>query len=280
MRTHSLVIALLLAVALLAAEPSALCGAKKGGGKGGGKPGGTVPLVSNVYDDVVDEHDTSTYYGSGTYCSGSPTPFWTSNFTGDSAVPGPTTAYQFDPPWTLATGLSSSSYTHGSDCGANCLRVQFNSDLRTLSFDTRGTSGPRSFSLDFTQPCTLGSCGVPGGDAGVFGGSLSTPGLLNIFLDFPFTSMEVCTSTACPEAQPAFAKFWFTDPSNSKVEWRVDWAFLRVLRMSETTWYVIADGCDGTQIAGLSKLEGKRTRPRTVFNGYYLMPFFVELVKQ
>lgn len=272
MKISSLVVTLSLAVALLAAKPAAL--------NGGGKKPGNVPLVSNVYDAVVDEHDTNAYYGSATFCPGSSAPFQTSNFAGDFAVTGPMTAYEFGSPWALATGLSSTGYADGSDCGQNCLRVQFNSGLKILSFDTRGTLGPRKMSLNFSEPCGQAEgCPGPGGDPAVFGGSLSTPGLLNVFLDFPFTDMEVCTSTACPEAQPAFAKFWFTDPADSQVTWRVDWYYLRVLRMSADAWYVIADACDGTQIAGFSKLEGNRGRPKTVFNGYYKIPFFLGLVK-
>ncbi len=109
----------------------------------------------------------------------------------------------------------------------------------------------------------------------MFGGSINTPGLYEVFLDFAYTSMAVCSSAACPEAQPAFAKFWFTDPNDSSVTWRIDWSHLRVLRMSANTWYFIGDDCDGSQVAGLSKLSGSRTQPKAVLNGYYLIPFFL-----
>ena len=99
---------------------------------------------------------------------------------------------------------------------------------------------------------------------------------LNIMLDFPYTSMAICSSRACLEAQPAFAKLWFADPNDSSVTWRVDWTYLRVLRMSQNTWYILADSCDGSQIARLSKLEGARTQPKATPNGYYLIPFFIE----
>jgi hypothetical protein len=59
------------------------------------------------------------------------------------------------------------------------------------------------------------------------------------------------------------------------VTWRIDWAHVRVLRLSSTTWYIIADACDGSQVAGLSKLSGSRTLPKAVLNGYYKIPFFV-----
>jgi hypothetical protein len=35
------------------------------------------------------------------------------------------------------------------------------------------------------------------------------------------------------------------------------------------------DACDGSQVGGLSKLEGSRTRPRETNSGYYLIPLFV-----
>ncbi len=90
--------------------------------------------------------------------------------------------------------------------------------------------------------------------------------------------MGVCSSTACTQAVEGFAKFWFTD--NSGTQWRIDWATVRVLRMSSNTWYFIADACDGTQVAGLSELTGTRTQPKTVFNGYYLIPFFFSAVSK
>ena len=239
----------------------------------------TVPLNIHVYDSVIDEHDTTAFYNNGTaFCSGLVNPADISAFTGDGVVAGPTSAYSTGAPWTATTNLSSTTYSDKADCGNNCLRAQFNSNDKILSFDTRGTVGPRKVKLDFSHPCQ--GCAGPAGSPGVFGGSITTDGLLDVYLDFPYTSMEVCTSTACPEAQPAFAKFWFTDPSDTSVTWRVDWQFLRVLRISTDTWYVIADSCDGTQIAGLSSLTGKRSRPKTVFNGYYLIPFFHAAVKK
>ena len=193
---------------------------------------------------------------------------------------GPLTAYDMGLPWTLATGFATSSYTNGANCGTNCLKVVFGSKNTVLTVDTRGASGPRTIQVNFTQPCgTAQGCPGPAGSATVFGGSVKTPGLLEVFLDFSYTSMAVCTSTGCPEAQPAFAKFWFTDPTDASVTWRIDWPQLRVLRMSTNTWYVLADACDGSQVAGLSKLSGSRTQPKAVLNGYYLIPFFVSAVR-
>jgi len=238
-----------------------------------------VPLNFHLYDQVVDEHNTTAFYGSGTFCSGSSGSIGTSAFSGDNTS-GPTTAYDVGGPWTTASGLTSATYTHNTDCGTNCMRAQINTNSKIITLDTRGTATPRKVSLDFSNACGMAQgCPGPAGDPTVFGGALATEGLLDVYLNFPFTDMAVCTSTTCPEAEPAFAKFWFADPSNPDITWRVDWNYLRVLRVSDSTWYVIADQCDGTQVAGLSALTGKRTRPKAVFNGYYLIPFFTSAVK-
>lgn len=234
------------------------------------------PLTALIYDQVVDEQNTNAFYNKGAqFCEGSSVPVQDSAFSGDSLELGPTTAYDFGAPWTLAAGLTSTSYADGTNCGTNCIRVTFAAHQKIFAFDTRGTTGPRTLAVSFAQPCgQVDGCPGPGGDPNVLGGKATVSGLLNVSLDFPYTSMAICSSAACPEAQPAFAKFWFADPSDPSVTWRIDWAYLRVLRLSQTTWYIIADACDGSQIAGLSKLIGKRTQPKTVFNGYYKIPFF------
>ena len=238
-----------------------------------------VPLNVSLYGSVVDEHNTTAFYNNGVqYCSGSTTPLGPASCSGDGVIAGPTTAYDLSP-WTTASGLTSSLYSDQTDCGTSCLRANLGPDLKILNLDTRGTSPAHAFQLDFTHPCTDAGC-PPAGSPTVFGGHLTTPALLNIMLSFPYTSMQVCTSAACPEAQPAFAKLWFTDPSDSSVTWRIDWKYLRILRMSQNTWYVVADACDGTQIAGLSKLQGSRTRPKEVFNGTYKIPFFLAGTKK
>ena len=241
-----------------------------------------VPLNIHVYDAVVDEHNTTAYYNNGTaFCSGSAASVASSAFAGDHNPAGPSTAYDLGAPWTTATGLSSTTFAHNTNCGTNCQRAQINTNSKIITLDTRGTSGPRTISLDFSNSCGQAQgCPGPAGDPLVFGGSIATEGLLDVYLNFPFSDMAVCSSTACLEGEPAFAKFWFADPSNSDVTWRVDWNYLRVLRVSQSTWYIIADQCDGTQVAGLSKLTGKRTRPKAVFNGYYTIPFFQAAVKQ
>jgi hypothetical protein len=244
-----------------------------------------TPLTVNLYDLVVDEHNTTAFYNNGTpFCAGT-SPIFTqpASLFGDSVVPGPSAVYGFGSPW-IPYPASSTAYVHNTFCGkgsnAPCISAQFNSDNKILTLDTRGTVGPRAVRLDFTHPCSEPGCPQPAGSPTVFGGSLTTPGLVNVSFNVPFTQMAVCTSEACPEAEPAFAKLWFTDLADSSVTWRVDWAYLRVLRISANTWYIVADACDGTQIAGFSKLTGSRTRPKSVFNGYYVIPFFFVAVVQ
>jgi hypothetical protein len=107
------------------------------------------------------------------------------------------------------------------------------------------------------------------------GSSYTTPGLFQISGLKSLTSMEVCSSTDCPEWRAIKATFWFNEAENPDVDWRVDWAFVRVLRVSTNSWYIIADACGGSQLAGLSELTGNRTKPREVNSGYFLMPLFI-----
>ncbi len=234
-----------------------------------------LALGISLYDSVVDEHNTTGFYKKGIpYCSGSSVPLGPAAFSGGGVVAGPTEAYDFASSWTTATGLSSTLYSDNADCGPSCVRAQLSTDFKVLSLDTRGTSPVRALKLDFTLPCTEPGC-PPAGSPTVFGGHLTTPGLLNVTLTSPFISMAVCSSATCPEAQPTSATFGFTDPSDSSVTWRVDWKYLRVLRMSATTWYVVADACDGTRIAGLSRLQAGRTQPEETFIGSYKIPLFL-----
>lgn len=245
----------------------------------GAKPSSSgLALNIALHDSIVDEQDTIAFYNDASYCPGSSVPLGTEDggpaaCSGDHVEIGPTQAYALSF-WTTSSGLVSSNYSDNTDCGSFCQRANLSSDFKTLNLDTRGTSPARSVNLDFTRPCTDAGC-PPAGSATIFGGHLKTAGLLNVFLSFPFTSMAVCSSTACPEAQIAFAKFWFADPTDSSVTWRIDWQYLRVLRLSTNTWYIVADQCDGTQVAGLSKLQGSRTQPKTIFNGSYKIPFFL-----
>ncbi len=237
-----------------------------------------VSLVAYVYNQVIDEQNTTAFYNNGTtYCDGLANPVQMAAGLGDSLVAGPNSAFSVGSPWTAFTdsSLASTAYTDGADCGTNCLQVQLTQSSKTFTIDDRGTAGPsRTLTFSFATPCgTTQGCPGPAGSPTVFGGAVTTAGLLSVFLDFPYTSMAVCSSTACPEAQPAYAKFWFTDSSGNT--WRIDWSYLRVLRVSSSTWYIVGDSCDGTQVAGLSELVGSRTQPKTVFNGYYEIPFYI-----
>lgn len=238
--------------------------------------GPPVSVTIDLFGQVVDEQDLNAYYGTSGSCPGSAAAIDVARLAGDSA-PGPSAAYGFGPPWTLVQGLVSAAYVNGADCqpGSNvCLGVKLNHTRKTLSLDTRGTLGPRAVSLDFSNPCF--SCGLAG-DSGVFGSSLlTTPALISVFADTPFTDMAVCSSTACLEAQPAFARLWFGDPGGDpNVNWRVDWGYLRILRLANNTWYVLADGCDGSQVAALSRIHKNRRR----LIGNYLMPFFLSALQ-
>lgn len=239
----------------------------------------TVPVRAvHVFDGIVDEHDTNAFYAQPQFCAGSTSVIQAAALAGDLRYAAPTTAYDVFP-WTPAA-VTGTTYTSGMDCGTSCLRAELTSGGKTLSLDTRGTaapSAPRTLALDFTRPCE--TCSGPAGADGVFGGSLATTGLLNVFLGRPYTDMGVCSDTACPEGETAFAKLWFADPAEADVTWRVDWTFLRVLRVSQDTWYLVADECDGSQVGGLSRLTGNRSRPKTVFNGYYKLPFFLAVTR-
>jgi len=238
---------------------------------------GTSTFTFNIFNPIVDEQNTTAFYNNGgAFCSGLNNPVSGIAFFGDGRATGPNTAYDMGLPWTQAIGFLTTSYVNGSDCGTSCLKALLGSKGSVLTVDTRGASGPRTIQVNFTAPCgTADGCPGPAGSSSVFGGSVKTPGLFEVFLNLSYTSMAVCSSTTCPESEPAFVKFWFADPTNSSVTWRIDWAHVRVLRMSPTKWYVIADACDGSQVAGLSELIGNRTQPKTVMNGYFKIPFFV-----
>ena len=271
-------LSLTLAVAFLLGVSVAAAAAKKPGGGGGGTTTSNAATM-NVYFQVVDEQNLNAFYNTTGSCPGSSSFIDTANFAGDSAN-GPTFAYEFAGPWTLNSSLSSSSYVHGADCNLStgvCLGVKFDHNATVLSLDTRGTVGPRKLDVNFSAPCL--SCSLPGKDP-AFGVSTLTPALISVFLDNPFPSMAVCSSLACPEAQIGFAKLWFDDPAGDPLlTWRVDWPFVRVLRMSSKTWYVVGDGCDGSQVAGLYRLHNDKHRQSVSFQGSYLIPFFLSGVQ-
>jgi len=181
-----------------------------------------------------------------------------------------------------------SKFADGADCNpatGTCMSVQLNKNLSTLSVDSRGsidptTGRPRYIVMTFT-PCPVGACPNGPGPVNPFG-SLTTnmPGLLSIFLATPFTNMAVCSSSACPEAESGTARFWFDDPNHTaNLQWRIDWPFMRVLRVSSNTWYAVASGCDGSQVATLYRLANNHKSTTISRQGSYLMPFFISGVQ-
>jgi hypothetical protein len=151
---------------------------------------------------------------------------------------------------------------------SSALRTEFLTNNKVFAIDTRTTSKPlRKFNLDFNQPYD------PPVNVPRIGSTYTTPGLFQISGLQSLTSMSVCSSTDCPEWRAIKATFWFDETPD--VQWRVDWASVRVLRVSTNSWYIIADACNGTQVAGLSELTGNRTKPREVNSGYFLMPLFI-----
>ena len=245
-------------------------------------PKSPLKMKMHVYTTVVDEQDLNTYYNTTGSCPGSSASIDICDLRGDLGS-GPTTAYGFVPPWTLSSNLVSASYIYGQDCNPNntsiCTKVEMGTNLRTVNADIRGTAGPRTVTLDFSQPCT--TCSMPG-NATYFGNTTVTTVMhVTFFLDIPYTDMAVCSSKACPEALAAWARLWFPDPMGDPLlEYRVDWGFLRILRMNATTWYVLADGCDGTQLAHLYRLHNQQKKPSIRFQGSYLIPFFVVIERQ
>ena len=230
-------------------------------------------LTMNIFFQVVDEQNTDVFYNTTGYCS---SPYTAPPYFQGDLVNGPTSAYNFVPPWTLTSSLASSQYVDGTYCASgttNCLHAIFDHNQTVISLDTRNSLGPRKVDLNFSNSCV--TCSVPG-KIPSFGSSLSTPALVGVFLNTPYTSMSVCSSTGCPEAQPAITRLDFTDPTNSQVMWKIIWSYVRVLRMSANTWYVVADACDGTQIAALYRLQNQRNNKiGTSFQGYYLIPYFL-----
>jgi hypothetical protein len=216
----------------------------------------------------VDQQDTNGYFRSAV-C---PVPFADVSRLRPDKTDGSASAWERfpDSPWKSATKVSSGVYDNGQDCmtSGGCLRAEFNRDGKVLSIDTRTTPQPRrKVTVDFGSPWT---------DASKlsFATPISTEGLFEISGLNPMTSMVVCSSSACPEARQIAARFWFADPSDSKVRWRVDWGAVRVLRMSPKVWYVIADACGGSQYVELWKLAGDEANPVETSKGHFLVPLF------
>lgn len=259
-----------LALCLLSALPLAAVAAKPGSGSTS-----SVPLRAHVHAAVLDQHDTTTYYNLGRdFCAGYDLPTDDSGLEPDGA-PGPTTAWGSGPPWDAMSGLVSATYDNGQQCVTDgaCLRAEFNTSDKNLTLDTRTTLPLRTLTVDLTDPYQNSiPLALPA--------RLTTPGLFQLLGTSAFTTMGVCSSRACPEAKRVQAKFWFDDPAAADVQWRITWTSVRVLRVTTTTWHVLADACDGTIIGGLSKLTGNRTKPRESNQGQYLVPFFMVLEKK
>ena len=243
-----------------------------------GKPtaSSTFALKATVYSTVIDEQDTVGYFHDGgvTGCPDAPL-VDAAGITADAAAATTASAWNFFN-WN-AVADPAGTYDNGSYCAStgSCLRAEFNSSDKTFTLDTRTTANPlRKFTLDFTDPYD------PNPNAPSFGPSRTTAGLFEVLGSASMTGMAVCSTHACPEAREIPAKFWFSDPVASDTTWRVDWTHIRVLRVSPSTWYFIADACDGSQVAGLSKLVGSRTRPRETNQGYYLIPIFIGAEKK
>src|SRR5258706_5667704 len=236
----------------------------------------TVALKATVYSTVIDEQDTVAYFHDGgvTGCPDAPL-IDAAGITRDAAAVTTASAWNFFN-WN-AVADPAGIYDNGSYCAStgSCLRSEFNSSDQTFTLDTRTTANPlRKFTLDFTDPYN------PDPNAPSFGPSLTTAGLFEVLGSASMTGMAVCSTRACPEAREIPAKFWFNDPVASDTTWRVDWLHIRVLRVSLSTWYFIADACDGSQVAGLSKLVGSRTKPRESNQGLYLIPIFIGAEKK
>ena len=184
------------------------------------KPSSGIPAVANVYTSVYDEQ-------TGQGCPGVPTTVHSSVGFGPDAIPGATFAWDFFiSPWTAQTGLGSGVYEDGTypSSQSSALRAIFQTNNKNFSMDTRNTAKPvRKFNLDFNQP-------QPGSVAPRIGANVATPGLFQVSSLNSLTSMAVCSTTDCPEWRAIKATFWFDEPGNPDVEWRVDWAFTRVLR--------------------------------------------------
>lgn len=240
-----------------------------------GKPSSVVALKAQVHATVVDEQNSwAFFHDNETGCS-NPPEVDVAAFAADAAAPVTTTAWNFFN-WNPVANLSAGVYDNGSFCGTGtCLRAEFNSSDKTFSLDTRVTGNPlRTFTVGFGEPWDLVN-DRPASHVPPWGTVLRSPGLFEALASSSLTAMGVCTTNACPEAREIQAKFWFTEPGNADVTWRLTWNHIRVLRVSTATWYFLADACDGSQVAGLSKLEGSRTRPRETNQGYYLVPFFI-----
>jgi hypothetical protein len=243
------------------------------------KPAANFPLTAKVHSTVVDEQNTSLFLGDPYACAGG-TEVDVAALAPDAAAGVTTTAWNFFN-WSPFPDVPAGVYDNRTFCGTGtCLRAEFNSSDKTFSLDTRVTGNPqRTFSVAFNEPWDLAN-DQPATHVPPWGPALSTAGLFEALASSSISQLAVCTNAACKEGREIQAKFWFTDPNNADVTWRLTWNHMRVLRVGPTTWYFLASACDGSQVAGLSRLEGSRTRPRETNQGYYLIPFFISADKK
>jgi hypothetical protein len=212
--------------------------------------------------------------------------------TGDACQPATAaaTVYSFlNSPWTPYSGVTGVSFADGNDCNptvGTCLSVSLDKNLSTLSIDTRGsydpaTVKPRYVSMNFNSSCP--ECPYGGGPVNPFGspnGITNMPALLSVFISTPFPNMAVCSSITCPEGESGVVRLWFDDPNHTaNLSWRLEWNYVRVLRMSANTWYVVGSGCDGSQVATLYRLSNNHKNVTTSRQGSYKMPFLISGVQ-
>jgi hypothetical protein len=228
----------------------------------------TVPLNAVIFDSIADEE----------MGNGCPSPESLHDATGFSSdnlsdVIG-MTAYDFGlgSPWTPVLNLTGGAYNNGTFIASpgSFLRVQFDTSNKNFTIDTRNSAPLRKFSLDFSKPYS------PASNVPSFGTSLTVAALFQVQGLSSITAMGVCSSNSCPESRVLQANLWWDDPKDSSVQWRVHWAGVRVLRMSNQTWYFLADTCGGNWLGGLSQLIGNRTKPREVNSGTFYLPLFIK----
>jgi len=140
-------------------------------------------------------------------------------------------------------------YVDGDDCnGTICLRVRLISGGKTIAFDTRNTL--RAVTVSGALLECFDPEGCEGSLQAEFPGNLQ--GLLEVHI------------------KDGVAKFWF---NTAGVDWRIDWRSVSVSEEQVNgarVWTVesIPDR-DGNHVAGLSRLNGKRTKPPETFTGNY-----------
>lgn len=188
----------------------------------------------------------------------------------------------FDPTQRLGGDAISNTYADGQNCSdiGICLRVQLISNSKTLALDTRGTDGPRQLTINFTDFC--GKTDANNNlvvDCGLLSGLNPDP---NSNSGFPFSSaivrtealLEVLLSRPFPNSGSVtgLVKLWFTQ---NGVDYRIDWQDVTVASQDLGQWTVSTDS--SSEVAGLSELSGKRTRPGDIGNkGFYKIPFVLD----